>query len=258
MNCSDARKILYPLPEKCAPTIESGRATGHLRECADCRQYFERQTKLVEMLKQKVGIESTPEPLRDRIAEMVKKARAPRLWEQPWMGRWGRFAAAVLVFAALPVVWFAYRLPSVQFFQELCEDHVRYLSAESQVRSSDPSVLEAWFREKADFGVRVPKFDSAELLGGRLCFLKKRKAALVFYSKQGKPVSLFQFNGRGIILGVLDRAEIDGASLWRMSFKGYSLAAFENRGVIYALVSELRESELLECASAARAKSKGF
>ncbi|MBI3698529.1 MAG: hypothetical protein HY238_27270 [Acidobacteria bacterium] len=59
-------------------------------------------------------------------------------------------------------------------------------------------------------------------------------------------------------LAALDRWEVDGAPIWRASMKGYSLAAFEQRGVVYALVSDLRESELLELASAAQVKARGY
>ena len=258
MNCADVRKLLYPLPGKCALTIETGRAMEHLRECAACRDYFAAQSEWVRLLREKVGTEPALEPLRERIATQIERQRAARFPGRPWVRRWGKIVAVALIVVALPAGWVAYRFPSQQFFQALCEDHVRYLDAESQVRSSDPAALEAWFREKVDFGVRVPTFDSAELRGARLCFLRQRKAALVFYRKRGKAVSLFQFNAGGISLRALDRAEIDGVPLWRMSYKGDSLAAFEYRGVIYALVSVLPESELLEWASAAQVKSRGY
>src|SRR5215831_13754780 len=84
----------------------------------------------------------------------------------------------------------------------------------------------------------------------RLCALKQHKAALVFYRKRGRTVSLFQKNASGINLYSLDHEVIDGRSIWRGSFDGYNLAAFEDRNVVYVLVSDLRESELLEMASA--------
>src|SRR5262249_54711587 len=149
----------------------------------------------------------------------------------------------------VPAAWLAYRNRSAGIFREACLDHGKYLNAESEIPSSNPAVIESWFRSKTDYAVRVPPFESAELVGARLCFLKQRKAALVFYRKPGRTVSLFQFDASGINLRSLDHEVIDGRSIWRGSFSGYSLAAFEDRNVVYVLVSDLRESELLEMAS---------
>jgi anti-sigma factor RsiW len=162
--------------------------------------------------------------------------------------------AAGLALAAVPAMWLAYRNHSVAIFREACLDHGKYLNTESEIPSSNPMVIESWFRRKTDYAVRVPSFESAELVGARLCFLKQHKAALVFYRKRGRTVSLFQLDASGISLRSLDHEVIDGRSISRGSFGGYSLAAFEDRNVAYVLVSDLRESELLEMASAAQSQ----
>jgi len=134
----------------------------------------------------------------------------------------------------------------------MCLDHAKYLEAQSQLSSSDPTAIEAWFRDKAEFRVNVPLLDRADLLGSRLCFLKRQKAALIFYRKAGRPVSLFELSSAGVSLWALDRTVIDGSPIWHKSFNGYSLVAFESRGVVTAFVSDLREDELLPLALAAR------
>jgi anti-sigma factor RsiW len=165
---------------------------------------------------------------------------------------------AAFALAAGTALWLAFRAPSWLLVQALCEDHAKYLSADAQVRSSDSARMESWFRGQTGFSVRVPAFSDAELLGGRLCFLRGRKAALAFYRKNDRPVSLFQLQARDASLAALDRREVHGAELRRVSWKGYSLAAFEQRGVVYALVSDLAESELLELAAAAQVKARGY
>jgi anti-sigma factor RsiW len=189
---------------------------------------------------------------------MLEQHGASRSQHGTFFRRRRVLTAALVAVVLLPTGWLAYEVSSQRFFEHVCEDHAKYLNADSQVRSPDPSVIESWFRDKTEFGVRVPTFESASLVGGRLCFLKKRKAALIFYRKHDRTVSLFQFNGSGLSLHSLDRAVIDGVPIWRASFKGFSLAAFQHRGVIYVLVSDLRESELLEMASAAQAESRGY
>lgn len=258
MNCSHAKKILYPTPEKCAPTIETARAMEHLRQCAQCKSYFESQADWSRSLKEKVGIEPAPEPLRERIAHKIEKRHANRRWKGPWVSPWKGVAASVLLLSGLWAIWQNSSRSSERFFEELCKDHIRYRTAESQIQSSDPAVIESWFSDKTGFGVHVPALQRADLVGARLCFLQKHPAALVFYRKGGRTVSMFQFSGREVSLRALSRSEIDGVPIWRRSLLGYTVAAFERRGVICAMVSDLRESQLLEMASAAQAQSQGY
>ena len=256
MNCAVARKVLYPGPGKCALSLESAQAMEHLRVCPECRSYFEAQTEWSRLLREKVGTARAPEGLRDRVAEMFGSGAGNEARKPSRRGR--GIAGGVLALAGSVALWLAYLVPSQLFFRELFEDHAKYLNGESQVASRGPSDIESWFRGKTDFNVRVPTFENASPLGGRLCFLRGRKAALVFYRKDGRPVSLFQFDEKGIHLLALHRSEIDGVPVWRTSWKGYSLVAFEHRGVVYALVSDLREGELLDLAAAARLKAQGY
>ncbi len=205
-----------------------------------------------------MGNEAVPERLQTQVLGAIQKKLDSRLPRALPLARKRILVIAALVLLSLAGTWFGYWWSSRQLFRTVLEDHTRYLQAESQLSSSNSEELESWFRDKTDFGVRVPALDSAQLLGGRLCFLKSRKAALVFYRQGGRPVSLFQLNGRDVSLAALKQAEIDGSAFGRMSFEGYSLAAFEQRGVVYVVVSDLRESELLNLASAIQVKSRGY
>jgi len=257
MNCPETRFILYPSPEKCALTLETSKALEHLHECVKCQEHFTTQVEWSRTLKEKMGNDEISEQLQTRIMKEIGRRPSSKPVRRPRRVRRWMLLTAAFVFC-LAGAWLSYWWPSRQLFRTVFEDHARYQQAQSQVNSSSAEELESWFRDKTDFGVRVPTLDSAQLVGGRLCFLKGRKAALVFYRKEGRTVSLFQLNGRGISLAALKQAELDGNALGRMSFKGYSLAAFEQRGVVYVVVSDLRESELLNLASSMQMKSRGY
>jgi len=242
MNCSIVRKILYPDPARAETTIERAGALRHVAECAECQRYFAEQIELSRALKSKLGDEQAPDAMRARIGAQIDKRRsgAPRSF------RWAGIAAAMVMILAAPSLWIYSRLHSASFFEEVCADHSKYLHAQAQLVSADPRQIEAWFRDKAEFGIHVPAYENAQLLGGRLCFLKRHKAALVFYRKGGHPVSLFELDASGVNLSALTRSEMDGARFWHSGFNGYSLIGFQERGVLYLLVSDLRESELLD------------
>lgn len=251
MNCSEVRHTLYPTPDKSLVTIETAQALAHLRECDSCQAHFEAQTEWARILHEKLPCELAPASLQARIANLAERRQSSRFyWPHTRPARTAVAALALLVVGFL--AWWTYRIPSQRFFEELCEDHAKYLSAESQLQSNDPAAIEAWFLGQAGFGVRVPKLENTELLGSRLCFLKRRKAALIFYRRQGRPVSLFELSESDVSLSALNRMVIDGSPIWHKSLNGYSLVAFENRGVVSMLVSDLRESELLALALAAR------
>ena len=55
MNCSQARRILYPEPAKSEVTTEHAAASQHARECPDCDAYFQEQRQWSQLLKEKAG-----------------------------------------------------------------------------------------------------------------------------------------------------------------------------------------------------------
>ena len=252
MNCSHARNILFPTPEKALATIERAAATDHLRDCQECQTFFEQQREFSKSLRAKAGVEPAPDALRERMAQLVETHRAAALRSPGNRRQMLAVAAAIVLTFGLGGIWLASRAPSRALFQEMCADHAKYLDAQSQLPSNDPAAIESWFVDKAEFRVHVPILEKSDLLGSRLCFLKRRKAALVFYRKSGHAVSLFELSKADVSLSSLNRMVIDGSPIWHESFSGYSLVAFENRGVVTVFVSDLEESDLLPLALAAR------
>ncbi len=190
MNCSHARNTLFPTPEKALVTIETLGAMDHLRDCEACEAFFEQQREFSKSLRAKVGIDPAPEALRERMARLVEKQRASY---SPLLKRRRQVlvvAAAVVLTLGLGGLWLTSRMPSQTLVNEICADHAKYLDAQSQLPSSDPAAIESWFRGKAEFRVHVPALENTDLLGSRLCFLKQHKAALIFYRRDGRPVSL--------------------------------------------------------------------
>lgn len=248
MNCSEARTILFPAPEQALVTIETPRAMDHLQGCVDCRTYFERQRDAATGLRTCVADELAPEAVRQRVASLIEQRRPPAIYRRR---HWLVATAAAVMAICLGAVWLL-TTPSQDLFREMCADHAKYLDARAQLASGDPAAIEAWFRDKAEFRVRVPELSRSDLLGSRLCFLKRHKAALIFYRNSGRPVSLFQLSSSGVNMWSLDRTVIDGSPLWHKAYDGYSLVAFEDRGVVTVLVSDLSEGDLLPLALAAR------
>ena len=185
MNCARVRRLLYPDPSRCEVTVEHAEALAHLRACDECRKTVEARSEWSRELKASLGIEPAPDRLRRKVGAIVATPRSALLSRRAMQVG----TAAAMVLAAV-AGWLGNRASSQAFFRSICEDHAKYVNGGSQLASSDPRQIESWFRDRTDFGVRVPLLESSELLGARLCFLKKRKAALIFYRKDNRPVSL--------------------------------------------------------------------
>lgn len=252
MNCSKARQRLFPQPQLSVPAVDTPQAQKHVQGCEACQRYFAAHAEWSRALQEVLGTEPAPEPLHDRVVALLREGSTKRP-----QARWLRVGGTAAVAVVALLVWFAYVASVRNFFRSVCDDHARYMTAQSELQSANAAEIEAWLSPKTEFSVRVPSFESAELVGARLCFLNQRRAALVFYRKHGRPVSLFEFSGSALQLAALDRAVVDGQPMRKMSYKGFALAAFEHRGVTWVLVSDLRESELLELASAAQIRARG-
>lgn len=255
MTCREARLALYPTFDAAATTVERIAALQHVGQCAECQGYFQKQAEFGTHLRSALPHKPASEALRQRLGAVIEQRRQ-RSSHTPFWRRPGLIcSAAALILLAAVSSWFLARTISRSFFDEMCADHARYLEAQSQIRTERPSLIETWFQEKTRFRVHVPQSPATQLLGARLCFLKKRKAALIFFRKNGHPVSLFELDASEVSLLALHRSVIDAKDVWHDSMDGYSLVAIRKRGVVSVLVSDLGESDLLSLASEIRSDS---
>jgi hypothetical protein len=114
--------------------------------------------------------------------------------------------------------------------------------------ASDPRSAQQWLEGKLDFGVRLPRFvKGPRLQGVRLSNVHQRLAAVVTYS-------LPQADGRRVSLLIVDDPEprLPGASrriadreVWFSRAKGFNVASWRNDEIVYSLISDLDEADIL-------------
>ena len=160
MNCSEVRRILYPGPDKCVVTTDTPRAIQHVDDCVSCQSHFEAQLRWSALLKQRLGSDPAPDPLRDRVGRMIQRKQLADSGSP--ITRRAALVAAGLALAAIPAAWLAYNSHSSGIFREACLSHAKYANAESQIPSSNPTVIESWFQSKTEYDVRVPLFETAD------------------------------------------------------------------------------------------------
>lgn len=263
MNCGKTRKIIYCAnrPEPRAPQWVE--AQEHLNRCPECQGFFADDETLASLLRTRLGGQEVPAHLREKILDYIAEARTrERPSEHPLAPRQKWIPVAVVVVLIGVFTWLAGILgyPTLVGDRQqrievvLVEDHLRFGPGVSEIKSSRVEQVEAWFSGKVNFAVHAPRFDQAELLGGRLCYLLGKKGARLFYRAYGKQVSLFILDGSAIDLARLERLDRGENPFAHARDKGYSLILWKDGSLVHALVSELREQELVRLASSVNLK----
>lgn len=255
MTCKKARMLLLSSSNVDLLTPELAEAKAHLSRCEECRTFLERDQTLRRYIKDKLGGITAPATARERVLTAIAERRTggneTRSKEQ--INRARRYAPAVVAAVAI-LLSAAYLFMPVEperqasaLATELIDDHIRYrISAQPlEVTTLEPAELTRWFSSRLDFGVRIPHFDGFTLAGGRLCYLFDRRVALAFYQTPDQWVSLFVLRNDGLDLSTMEKVDRDHRSFCRDQAKGYQVIAWDEKGLIYALVSD---RDLLELA----------
>jgi anti-sigma factor RsiW len=163
------------------------RIEAHLAECAACRAQADFERGVRARLRALPGPEPRP-GFEDDVRRHLAAGR-PRRW------RWALPLAAGLAAIAL---WGRSAAPFVAV--ELALDHAKCFSFErlpAEVWGGEPAVLAQWFEDR---GTELPPLPSAvgglTLLGGRYCPLLDRRAAHLYYTADGRHVSVYVVPGR--------------------------------------------------------------
>jgi anti-sigma factor RsiW len=133
------------------------------------------------------------------------------------------------------------------------DKHARALPLEIQPTSAGSNDVESWFQGKVDFRVRAPRFNSpqaARLVGARLANVRDRQAAYLVYGGDdpARRTTLLVFPGE-LALPDGRRTTVGNREVVMANERGYNVALWQNRGIVYSLVSDLDERDMLQLVS---------
>ena len=255
MECGEARKIFYLNSGVESLTSELVEAKRHIKHCAKCCEFFREEESIKNLIRERASREKAPPSLRESILGKIGKRHGQkssnRLYNIFLSGKAMKIVPPVLIgmfliLAASSIFYFVslnqghHSLASL-----LAQDHITNIPEAAQILSSEPISVEDWFRGKVDFMVKVPELRGATLRGGRLCRIKNHRIALLFYEKDKKPISLFIMDDSLADLSSIGKAEIHGKKVHYQSEKGCNLIFWREKGVLYAMVSDMRQEELI-------------
>src|SRR5215469_15311500 len=192
MQCGEARKHLYLSERQYSEGItfpvgaEIAQAEEHVAGCCRCREFFRSEKRLKEFLIGRLSRESVPAELHEAVATMLATQRNLMVNQlKSWVKEHSiavAAAALVIMLAGAVAIWLSIqRLPAQdqQLASTLIDDHAHTPAGLAEIISSDHKAVESWFDGKIDFRFHLPPADDTSLLGGKICNLQGRHAALI-------------------------------------------------------------------------------
>ncbi|MBA2705038.1 MAG: hypothetical protein H0U60_14445 [Blastocatellia bacterium] len=257
---------------------------AHLGECENCRTAFETEQRFLSIVRESRGVRVASPELRERIEKLLASAlpvpvappklrqrirrslwqvnsRAPRTsYAQPALA-----VAVMLAVALLIGVWGVWRLsknngihvsgPS-DFSMMAAETHQRHVRGQLPLElvSDVPEQISAWFGGKVPFLVKLPNYQASsgqeklyQLQGARLVGYQNDYAAYVAYEMRSRPISLVVTSDAVAQPTGGEQIIAKGITFHYNSINGLKVLTWSDRGLTYALVSDLEERGQQSC-----------
>jgi len=261
MDCSELERSVDAYLDGEFDDRERAEADLHLSGCDRCRSLAEARGRVRDALRAKLREAMTPPApggrapaeLRARIEDALASRRRP-LWRRALAPI---PVATVAACAAGALVVLVTRGGDAALVEEAVRSHHRALPLEviaANVGGEGPIL--AWFADKLDFHPAPPQFraDGVRLVGARLSHLREWPAAYIRYElPRGQaglfivddPAGRFDASGREVRLGT--------RVVRLVAARGYNVAVWRDREIVYSLVSDLDEATLYDLVRTAQA-----
>ena len=234
---------------------EEVRLRAELSASPESRQAFQNrswfQSKVRSHLRDSCDKTPVPIGLRNRVCARLQEESVDRA---PEWRLWSLASAIVLIIGLLS--W-TLDGPDVLDPEEVVGRHVMSPPPDVRALGSTAPIVE-FIEQRLDRRVKVPKFrrsnSRVRLLGVRLDKLSNRDAAFLMYDQRGARISLFAIPcGRGLTDMQKFRARsVGGRRVLVGKHRGYSLVTWDQEGVLYSMVSDVDQEELVRLVSMVR------
>ena len=171
--------------------------------------------------------------------------------------KWVGAVAAGLLVLLLPVlVWrVVVRQPS-SFALMAAETHLRHTRGQLplEMESASPQNISQWFSNKVNFSVKLPNYQESSgqeklytLEGARLVSFENDYAAYVAYRMKERPISLVITSESAARPSGGEEIASRGLRFHYNAIDGLKVITWSDRGLTYALVSDLEERGQQSC-----------
>ncbi|HKU77361.1 MAG TPA: zf-HC2 domain-containing protein [Pyrinomonadaceae bacterium] len=260
INCDDVRGRLTLYLDDELRGDERASVEAHLSECESCAGIFARELNFLNTVRESGPLHVAPAELRAKVQQVLGQNRPRRSFRLRWMAA----AAAVVLVLLLPVI--AWRIvkqtekpergPACSFALKAAETHLRHMRGQLplEVESTHPQEISSWFVNKVNFSVKLPNYQESsgqerlyELEGARLVNFQNDYAAYVAYRMKERPISLV-ITSESLVQPTGGEVIQAGALEFHYNaIDGLKVLTWTDRGLTYALVSDLEERGQQSC-----------
>lgn len=272
-DCEQIRdRIILYLDDE-LEAAECADLTKHLESCRWCRALFESQRAFLESVRGVRVLQTASQELRERAKEILAGSGQSSLVkgshnEEHGQYRWLRprylapIAATVLVALAFGV-WrfgvFSSRpnpMGLSEFARMAADAHLRHIQGQLplEISSDVPEKISEWFNGKVPFVLKLPNYQEAsgqeklyQLEGARLVGYKNDYAAYIAYQMRTRPISLVVTSESVAQPSGGEEIVANEIAFHFNSINGLKVITWSDRGLTYALVSDLEERGQQSC-----------
>jgi anti-sigma factor RsiW len=251
----------------------------HLEGCVECRSLCEQERCIIESVRAARPMYVASPELRDRIADLLEQAPEPYVASSPLRDRVQQilgfdhrtaaprlafpgmralaFVVALLLFAGF---WFFQRRPAPptpsEFAMMAVDSHTRRIRNQLplEIKTSSPAEISDWFSGKVPFSLKLPTYQENSgqarlyhIEGARLVGFKNDYAAFIAYQMRNRPITLVVTSNHVAMPSGGEEIPSKGLKFRYDAINGLKVITWADRGLTYALVSDLEERGQQSC-----------
>ncbi len=256
---------------------ERAAVEAHLRACQGCSEMVGRERDFLESVRESQPLHTAGDELRQKVEKILSRAPAPLRAPDRVRARLRRslaahqkfkpsrrsLAIAATVILTLTVgLWFAINprprergTPSA-FARMAVETHERHLAGRLplEVATASADEISRWFAGKVPFSLKLPDYQGSsgqeklyDLEGARLVAFNNDYAAYVAYRMRTRPISLVVTSEATAQPRGGEEIVSRGLTFHYDTIDGLKVITWSDRGLTYALVSDLEERGQQSC-----------
>jgi anti-sigma factor (TIGR02949 family) len=249
MTCVDLDSVVYPYLDGELEEVDRKDFEDHLSSCASCAGRVGGEAAFHGALRRSVRVQRAPAP--EALRAMLH-AGIQREHRRVQILSWARWGGAALLAAAASAAWLELRpAPPDLMGDEAALRFQRRLPLEVTVHRHEQ--VEAWFDDKLDWRVPVPRLPNAQLTGARLSNVREHEAAYIVYEAPGvgdapaRRMGLFVMDDTHQALPARPWPDVQVHTV-----RGFNVASWRTGDLVYELVSDLDADALRAMLTAAR------
>jgi anti-sigma factor RsiW len=282
-KCSDTRALLALYFDEELDSRERAAFEAHLHTCNACggivdaeRAFLdavrrpqplylasnELRARVEKVISETPPVAAAPPSLKHRIQKSLAQVSTKRAWPKV---RWSPAAAAIVILMLPIAIWLITRhdnntqlsgpRPS-KFALMAADTHLRHTRGQLplEITTSGPERISEWFANKVRFSVKLPNYQEVSgqeklysLEGARLVGYEGDYAAYVAYQMRTRPISLVITSDAIAQPSGGEEIKARGLTFHYDAIQGLKVITWSDRGLTYALVSDLDERGQESC-----------